>query len=263
MNGSPTFTRSPRHAAPLRQDEALHLLARRYADPQQVLQHEPPLAVEVDRERARYSTWYEMFPRSASARPGTHGTFADCEARLPYVAEMGFDVLYLPPIHPIGTLVRKGPNNRPSADAERPRQPLGHRQRSRRPQGDQSRARHARGLPPPARRGGGLGIEIALDIAFQCRPIIRTCASIRNGSASGPDGTHQVRREPAQEVPGHLSLRLRDALTGAELWKELPSVIDFWVGAGRAHLPRRQSAHQAVRLLGMVHRARARARIRR
>lgn len=79
---------------------------RRYAT---VYDHELPLF--VDRERARYSSWYELFPRSCSPVPGQHGTFRDCAERLPYVAEMGFDVLYLPPIHPIGRVKRKGKNN--------------------------------------------------------------------------------------------------------------------------------------------------------
>src|SRR5262249_51228948 len=69
------------------------------------------LAVIVDRERARFGAWYEMFPRSRFGDEDGHGTFKDCEERLPYVAGMGFDVLYLPPIHPIGHAFRKGKNN--------------------------------------------------------------------------------------------------------------------------------------------------------
>src|SRR4051812_42451430 len=68
------------------------------------------LRVSVDRPKASFSAWYEMFPRSAS-RTNKHGTLKDVEALLPYVASMGFDVLYLPPIHPIGKSYRKGPNN--------------------------------------------------------------------------------------------------------------------------------------------------------
>ncbi|MGH7658401.1 MAG: maltotransferase domain-containing protein, partial [Gemmatimonadales bacterium] len=71
----------------------------------------PVLVVEVERERAGCGAWYEFFPRSASPEPGRHGTLADASARLNYVAEMGFDVVYLPPIHPIGRAFRKGPNN--------------------------------------------------------------------------------------------------------------------------------------------------------
>ncbi len=78
--------------------------------------YEPELRVTVDREKARYSAWYEMFPRSTAAEPGRHGTFKDCEARLDYVARLGFDVLYLPPVHPIGQSFRKGKNNSTTAE---------------------------------------------------------------------------------------------------------------------------------------------------
>ena len=68
------------------------------------------LAVLVEPVRARYSTWYELFPRSTGLR-GAHGTFKDVERLVPEIAAMGFDVLYLPPIHPVGRAHRKGPNN--------------------------------------------------------------------------------------------------------------------------------------------------------
>src|SRR6266704_3180628 len=72
---------------------------------------ERELEVVVDRPRARFASWYELFPRSQSGTPGRHGTFADCITRLPEVRRMGFDVLYLPPIHPIGRTGRKGRDN--------------------------------------------------------------------------------------------------------------------------------------------------------
>ncbi len=98
------------------QDVAVDLLRGKQlekagVDREIIVQHEPPCVVEVDRERARFSTWYELFPRSTAAK-GEHGTFRDVEARLAYVASMGFDILYLPPIHPIGLTERKGPNNK-------------------------------------------------------------------------------------------------------------------------------------------------------
>src|SRR6185312_13829547 len=91
-------------------DDKLLAVARSY--PNQRFQTEYPreLEVVVDRERARFSTWYELFPRS-TGKNGKHGTFRDVERLLPYVAGMGFDVLYLPPIHPIGRSFRKGKNN--------------------------------------------------------------------------------------------------------------------------------------------------------
>src|SRR5690606_18667544 len=91
-------------------DEALFELARRNA-PRDGMATSPALGITVDRERARFSTWYEIFPRSCSPIPGRHGTFADLDERLDDIAAMGFDVLYLPPIHPIGREKRKGKNN--------------------------------------------------------------------------------------------------------------------------------------------------------
>jgi starch synthase (maltosyl-transferring) len=86
-------------------------LALRYPDRSLATRYERELPVVVDRDRARFSTWYELFPRSCAPEAGRHATFRDCETWLPYVAGMGFDVLYLPPIHPIGRAFRKGRNN--------------------------------------------------------------------------------------------------------------------------------------------------------
>src|SRR5579871_1450312 len=83
----------------------------RYPDRQFAARYGRELRLIVDRKAAGFSAWYEMFPRSCSPKPGGHGTLKDCEARIPYVAAMGFDILYLPPIHPIGRTSRKGKNN--------------------------------------------------------------------------------------------------------------------------------------------------------
>ncbi len=83
-------------------------LMYRYAERRHITTYGKELAVVVDRVRARFGAWYEMFPRSCWNEPCGHGTFRDCEQRLPYIASMGFDVLYLPPIHPIGHTKRKG-----------------------------------------------------------------------------------------------------------------------------------------------------------
>ena len=92
-------------------DEELAALAQRYPDRRFAAVYDKELTVAVDPVRARFSSWYELFPRSTSPEPGRHGTFRDVEARLDYVRELGFDVLYLPPIHPIGREKRKGKNN--------------------------------------------------------------------------------------------------------------------------------------------------------
>ena len=92
-------------------DTELDAIMRRHPDRRFATRFERELEIVVDPVRARFSSWYELFPRSTSPVPGRHGTLADCEARLPYIAGMGFDVVYLPPVHPIGTTFRKGKNN--------------------------------------------------------------------------------------------------------------------------------------------------------
>ena len=171
----------------------------------------------VDRERARFSTWYELFPRSAGTTPGVHGTFDDVAERLPLIAAMGFDVLYLPPIHPIGRAQRKGRNNALTTEAGDVGSPWaigaeegGHKDIL-------PAARHARGLP----RAGGAwrpttGLEIALDIAFQCAPDHPYVKAASQVVPLAPRRQRAVRREPAEEVPGHLPLQLRErGLAGA------------------------------------------------
>src|SRR6476646_2411439 len=98
-----------RVAAALSEELAAFMAAR--PDRSQATSFDRVLDVKVDRERARFGAWYEMFPRSAGSDPSRSASFAEAAARLPYVASMGFDVLYLPPIHPIGRTFRKGPNN--------------------------------------------------------------------------------------------------------------------------------------------------------
>ena len=103
-------------------DEILALVAR-YPDLAFATRYARELHLWVDRERARYSTWYELFPRSTSPDPTRHGTFADVRALLPDIATMGFDVLYMPPVHPIGKAFRKGPNNSLTSTEDDPGSP--------------------------------------------------------------------------------------------------------------------------------------------
>ncbi|MEO6922290.1 MAG: maltotransferase domain-containing protein, partial [Bryocella sp.] len=91
--------------------EKLTPLLEAYPDTQFATKHPVDLPLWVDRERAQFSAWYELFPRSAGARAGGHGTLRDVEAQLPRIAAMGFDIVYMPPIHPIGEQFRKGKNN--------------------------------------------------------------------------------------------------------------------------------------------------------
>ena len=217
------------------QDETLHALAWRFPDPELVLIHEPPLILVADRERARFSSWYELFPRStvlgAGGSPGRPGTLRDCEARLQYVAQLGFDVLYLPPIHPIGTTERKGPNNRPSSSPEDPGSPWAIGSEA----GGHTAIDPALGTLEELRRliarAGELGIEIALDIAFQCSPDHPYVREHPEWFLTRPDGTIQYAENPPKKYqdiyPFHFETR-----AWRELWEELARVVEFWVREG-------------------------------
>jgi starch synthase (maltosyl-transferring) len=215
----------------LAQSDTVHQLSRRRPDPQTVARHEPPLVIDVDRERARYSTWYELFPRSAGRTPGQHGTFADVEALLPEISAMGFDVLYLPPIHPIGVTERKGPNNRPKAAEGDPGSPWaiggaagGHK------------AIHPElGTLEDFRRlvgkAGERGIEIALDIALQCTPDHPYVSEHPEWFLKRPDGTIQYAENPPKKYQDIYPFWFETPDWKA-LWAELKSVFDYWIAQG-------------------------------
>ena len=172
----------------------------------------PRYSIWVDRERALYGAWYEFFPRSIGAeladdpddpaRPARHGTFADATKHLDYVADMGFDVVYLPPIHPIGEVNRKGPNNTLDARPERRRLALGDRLGRGRPRRDPpaSWARW-RTSPPSSARARELDMEVALDLALQAAPDhpwvtehpewFTTCPTARIAYAENPPKKYQ------------------------------------------------------------------------
>jgi starch synthase (maltosyl-transferring) len=212
------------------QDESLYAIARRHPDPDQVLEH-PHLVVEIDRARARYSTWYEMFPRSSSPQPGRHGTFADCESRLPYISAMGFDVLYLPPIHPIGTSVRKGPNNAPSASKADVGSPWAIGAAA----GGHLVIHPQLGTLDDFRRlmarARELGIEIALDIAFQCSPDHPYVREHPEWFLKRPDGTIQYAENPPKKYQDIYPFYF-ETPAWRELWQELAHVVDFWMAQG-------------------------------
>ena len=193
--------------------------------------YEPELRVVVDRERARFSAWYELFPRSTSPDPARSGTFRDLEARLPYVAEMGFDVLYLPPIHPIGHTFRKGKNNAVSAGPADPGSPWaigsaegGHKAIH----PDLGTLEDFRHLVAEAREHG---MEIALDIAFQCSPDHPYVKEHPEWFSSGPTAPSSTpRTRPRSTRTSTPSTSRREDWRG--LWEELKSVIRFWIEQG-------------------------------
>jgi starch synthase (maltosyl-transferring) len=189
------------------------------------------LTVVVDRERARFSAWYEMFPRSCSPDPERPGTLADCEALLPYVEEMGFDVLYLAPIHPIGRTNRKGKNNRAAAQPSEPGSPWaiggaegGHK--AIHPELGTLEDFHR--LVARAREHG---LEIALDIAFQGTPDHPYVREHPEWFRKRPDGTIQYAENPPKKYEDIYPFDFEAAAANA-LWEELKSVVLFWVEQG-------------------------------
>ncbi len=189
------------------------------------------LELVADRKRAGFSSWYEMFPRSAGAEPGHHGTFQDVEARLPYLADMGFDVLYFPPIHPIGRINRKGTNNTLVASPEDVGSPWaigaaegGHKDIL--PQlGTHGDFRH---LLAKARE---FGIEIALDIAFQCAPDHPYVKAHPQWFKHRPDGSVQYAENPPKKYQDIYPFDFETEDWRA-LWEELKSIVDFWIAQG-------------------------------
>jgi starch synthase (maltosyl-transferring) len=214
----------------------IQTLAGRYPDLEFATRHEPELPLWVDRERARFSAWYELFPRSASPIPGVHGTFKDVEAQLPEIAAMGFDILYMPPIHPIGRAFRKGKNNSTTAE-----------------EGDVGSPWAIGATPTKDNEGGHKAIlpelgtfadfdslvaaakavkmEVALDIAFQCSPDHPWVQEHPAWFITRPDGTIQYAENPPKKYQDIYPLNF-ESVEWRSLWDELKSVFEFWIKHG-------------------------------
>jgi starch synthase (maltosyl-transferring) len=210
---------------------ALNDVMRSYPDRRFASESDRELVIVVDPVRARFSAWYELFPRSASPDPSRHGTFADCEARLPYIAEMGFDVLYLPPIHPIGEMFRKGKNNAVNAEPGDVGSPWaigsaegGHK--SILPQ--LGTLDDFRRLAASAEKHG---IQIALDIAFQVAPDHPYIRTHEDWFRKRPDGTIQYAENPPKKYQDIYPFEF-ETPKWLELWLELKSVFTYWIEQG-------------------------------
>jgi starch synthase (maltosyl-transferring) len=189
------------------------------------------LTVIAERERARFGAWYEMFPRSAGTDPSRSATFAEAAERLRYIASMGFDVVYLPPVHPIGTGFRKGRNNALAAEPGDPGSPwaIG-----------SSDGGHTAVEP-------GLGtledfdrfvdaaraqqLEVALDIAFQASPDHPYVQEHPEWFRHRPDGTIKYAENPPKKYQDIYPFDFASSDWQA-LWRELKSVIEFWIARG-------------------------------
>lgn len=217
-------------AAGAAKDEQLAALMAKYAS-RHLASRLPPRPLWVDRAKARFSTWYEMFPRSCSSQPGAHGTFRDCEQRLPAIAAMGFDVLYLPPIHPIGHTHRKGKNNSPAAEPGDPGSPwaIGAEE------GGHTAIHPALGTAEDFARlaasAGRHGLEMALDLAYQCSPDHPWVREHPEWFRHRPDGTIRFAENPPKKYEDIYPLDF-ECENWRALWDALLGVVDFWIERG-------------------------------
>ena len=204
-------------------DSEVGRLMRRYADRSLATVYAREVDVLVEAARARFSTWYELFPRSA-------GTFPDVERLLPEIARMGFDVLYFPPIHPIGRTHRKGANNRPAAAGE-PGSPWaigsevgGHKAVN--PElGTLEDFRHL------VQSAAKQGIDVALDIAFQCSPDHPYTREHPEWFKHRPDGSIQYAENPPKKYEDIYPFDF-ETEHWRELWQELLSIVLYWTEQG-------------------------------
>ena len=193
--------------------------------------YERVLKVTIDPVRARYGSWYEMFPRSVTPDPTRSGTFREAESRLQEIASMGFDVLYLPPVHPIGTTYRKGRNNSLTPEPGDPGSPwaIGS------PDGGHTAIEPGLGTIDDfdrfVRVANRLGLEVALDIAFQASPDHPWVREHPEWFKHRPDGTIKYAENPPKKYQDIYPINFESSEWQA-LWAALRDVFLFWVDHG-------------------------------
>lgn len=211
-------------------DHTLLETAVKYPLKEHMVTHDQELAISVDRKKAMYSSWYEVFPRSLG-KDGKHGTFNDVIEFLPYVSELGFDVLYLPPVHPIGATNRKGKNNNVVAQAGEPGSPwaIGGEE------GGHKAIHPELGTLTDFKKliseAAKAGIEIAMDIAFQCSPDHPWISEHPEWFNKRPDGTLQYAENPPKKYEDIYPLNF-ESDDWKSLWEELKSVFTYWIDQG-------------------------------
>jgi starch synthase (maltosyl-transferring) len=212
-------------------DPMLHELVLRYPDKRFATESDRELKVVVEPVRARFSSWYEFFPRSTAAEAGNHGTFADSEKRLEYVAAMGFNVVYLPPIHPIGLKFRKGRNN----VAEAQQGDCGSPWAIGSEDGGHKDIHKELGTLADFRRfvarAKDLDLSVALDVAFQAAPDHPYVRDHEVWFRKRPDGTIQYAENPPKKYQDIYPFDFEsDDWQG--MWEEFKSVFLYWASEG-------------------------------
>jgi len=219
-------------AVALAQDPALAALMDRHLDRADATWNEREYELVVDRERARFAAWYEFFPRSGVA--GRHGTFGDAESQLERAAAMGFDVVYLPPIHPIGRAHRKGRNNALTSQPGEPGSPwaIGGAEG-----GHDAVLADLGTLADFDRfvaRARALGLEVALDFAIQCSPDHPYVREHPEWFFHRPDGTIKYAENPPKKYQDVYPVNFYGE-DPRPLWQEMRRLVEFWIGHGVTH----------------------------
>ena len=194
--------------------------------------HSATIRVEAERSAAGYASWYEVFPRSMSDDPDRHGTFRDVERHLPRIRAMGFDVLYFPPIHPIGRINRKGPNNTLTPGPEDVGSPYavgseeGGHDAIHPDLGTLEDFLHLR------RQAEARGLEIAIDFAIQCAPDHPWLREHKDWFAWRPDGTVRYAENPPKKYQDIVNVDFYNKGAVPELWLALANIVLYWAGQG-------------------------------
>jgi len=210
---------------------ALHTLLEENYTPLDLVSYARELEVWVDRERGAFAAWYELFPRSQTTSAAQHGTFASTALALPRLAELGFDVIYLPPVHPVGMSARKGPNNSLAAGPNDPGSPwaIGNEL------GGHTAVEPKLGTIEEFDRmvaaASALGLEIALDYALQCSPDHPWLKQHPEWFFVRPDGTIKYAENPPKKYQDIYPLNFwcedREAL-----WNACRDILSFWIDHG-------------------------------
>ena len=202
------------------------------ADPRPFAVEHPPLPLEVDRRAAQFASWYELFPRSQTDDPQRHGTFRDVIERLPAIQAMGFDVLYFPPIHPIGRAFRKGRNNSLTPDEHDPGSPyaIGSAE------GGHTAIHPELGTIEDFRAlrdaAHAHGLELALDFAIQCSPDHPWLTEHPDWFDWRPDGSLRYAENPPKKYQDIVNVDFYEEGAVPSLWQALCDVVLYWAGEG-------------------------------
>jgi len=214
-------------------DDDFFALMNEHLKPTDLTRFSRELSITVDRERARFAAWYEMFPRSQtpSDEPPRHGTFVDAAKQLPRIAELGFDVVYLPPIHPVGRTFRKGKNNTLTPEPDDVGSPwaIGNEN------GGHTAIEPALGtfedfdhFVETARE---LGMEVALDYALQCSPDHPWLREHAEWFHIRPDGSIKYAENPPKKYQDIYPLNFW-CEDRQNLWNACRDILLFWIGHG-------------------------------